>query len=73
MHLTALLIVNLVAFLPSIVIAASALHVVALGLVGVEAQLTGWFKSAVFLTTYALTSILLGGFVGALIMGFFGS
>lgn len=53
MHLTALLIVNLVAFLPSIVIAASALHVVALGLVGVEAQLTGWFKSAVLLTTYA--------------------
>jgi hypothetical protein len=48
MHLTALRVVNLVAFVPSIVIAALALHVVGQGLVGVEAQLTGWFKSAVF-------------------------
>jgi hypothetical protein len=65
MHLTALRVVNLVAFVPSIVIATLALHVVGQGLVGVEAQLIGWFKSAVFWTTYALTSILLGGFVRA--------
>lgn len=71
MHLTALLVVNLVSFLPSTIIAALGMHAVGLGVMGVEQQLPAWVSTIMSLTSYAVTSILLGGFVGALIMGFY--
>lgn len=71
MHLTALLVVNLIAFLPSALIAALGIHAVGMGIVGVETQVPAWLNTALLLSTYAAISILLGGFVGALIMGIY--
>ncbi len=70
-HLTALLIVSLAAFIPTIVLS---------GLVGGLAQLSGIDEKSsigralielIFMGNYALLSILIGGFIGALIMGFY--
>lgn len=69
MHLTALLVVSLAAFIPAIAVA---------GLLGAGAQGFGIAESSAigksllslgFMAGYALLSIAIGGFVGALIMG----
>ncbi|MCB1507073.1 MAG: metallophosphoesterase [Hyphomicrobiaceae bacterium] len=67
-HLTALLVVNLVAFLPSTLLVG-----IVFGLLksGSGLDLPGWIQTAASLATYATVSILIGGFIGALIMGIY--
>ncbi|MEZ5853924.1 MAG: hypothetical protein R3D67_03955 [Hyphomicrobiaceae bacterium] len=68
-HLTALLIVSLLAFAPSALFAAlPALIAKTVGL-QVSAGFADVFNQAWFLVSYALVSIFVGGFVGAAIMG----
>ncbi len=71
MHLTALLIINLAAFVPSAMI--GALPVVLSGglFSGVGDEVAAVLREASMLVTYAVVSILIGGFVGASIMGLY--
>ncbi len=71
MHLTALLVINLIAFLPAVLIAGIATGIASgtLGSGGPQGQ--SLLQDAAVLISYALVSILMGGFVGALIMGFY--
>ncbi|MGE0203112.1 MAG: phosphatidylserine/phosphatidylglycerophosphate/cardiolipin synthase family protein [Hyphomicrobiaceae bacterium] len=71
MHLTALLIVNLVAFLPTMLVAA--LEALLLRAGSATGGPSGAIGEATFLASYAVVSILMGGLVGAFIMGLYWS
>jgi len=66
-HLSALLIVNIIAFLPSLVVAVPVLWLV--DTIPMLAASTKALQEVGFLSSFALTSIVMGGLVGAMIMG----
>jgi hypothetical protein len=68
-HLTALLVVNLIAFLPSLAIAGIEMWVAKR--LPMSAQTSALFEQAALLSSYAVVSILMGGLVGAFIMGIY--
>ena len=69
MHLSALLVINLVAFLPTVLITAFQTVLLGGAAMAIGAPESSVWQQATFLLAYAAVSIAMGGFVGALIMG----
>lgn len=70
-HLTALLVVSLLAFLPTVFLSALVgILSTSLGIAGAS-NVAKTVVTVAFMVNYALVSILIGGFIGALIMGIY--